>query len=93
VTRGTPRPAWIPLPGALPDWKTIYPIARRAMKSFEDGGNGFETTVDSWTIAARPVVAAKQTCVACHNHSVELNKPIGGLLYAFRRVKVSPAPE
>jgi hypothetical protein len=63
------------------------------MKSFQDGGNGFETRLDSWTIAVRLIIAAKQTCVACHNHAVELNQPIGGLLYAFRTVKVSPVPE
>lgn len=99
VTRGTPRPEWYPTsvntvapPDALPDWKTVYPLAQRAMKSFDDGGTGFETSIDSWQIAARPVVASQERCVACHNAPgfrtrapVALNQAVGGVLYAFRR--------
>jgi len=80
----TPRPAWYPSaevrpakPNALPDWNAIYPLARRAMKSFRDGGSGFETTLDSWQIAARPVIASREACVSCHNGQVELNQLIG----------------
>jgi hypothetical protein len=100
VTEGTPRPAWYPpqpksaeaKPGALPDWEAIYTLARRAMKSFQDGGQGFETTFDGWNIAARPVMASQARCVGCHNvqpggraHPAVLDRPIGGVLYAFRR--------
>jgi hypothetical protein len=102
ITIGTPRAVWYPglpatkveNPDALPDWNTIYPVARKAMKSFEDGGKGFETTVDSWQVAARPLLAESERCVACHNNMaigagkrVELNHAIGGVLYAFRRAK------
>ena len=102
ITRGTPRPAWYPTlakpagptPGALPDWNAIYPLAQKAMKSFQDGGKGFETTLDNWNIAARPVVASQARCVSCHNNpayaskrEVKLNEAIGGVLYAFRRVR------
>ena len=93
VTAGTPRAKWYPgLPQAaiattdgLPDWKTIYPLARKAMKSFADGGNGFETTVDSWQVAARPLLAESQRCLACHSGQV-MHHAIGGVLYAYRRV-------
>ncbi len=86
VTKGTPRF------GSIPGWNTVYPIASRAMKSFQDGGAGFETTLGSWTVAARPVIASRETCVGCHNRSVEINQPIGGLIYAFKRT-TGPAPE
>jgi hypothetical protein len=99
ITKGTPPPAWYPgLPqvgapatGALPDWKAVYPLARRAMQSFEDGGAGFETTLEGWNIAARPVVAEAR-CNICHNkisvlskQPAKANEPIGGVLYAFRK--------
>lgn len=99
MTRGTPRPSWYPtlakpaavIPGALPDWNTIYPLAQKAMLSFQDGGKGFETKVDDWNIAARPVVASQARCVSCHNNpayagkrETKLNAAIGGVLYAFR---------
>lgn len=70
---------------ALPDWNTMYPLARRAMNSFEDGGQGFETTQDSWQIVLRPVMAKQRTCTGCHA-GVTLGKPVGGVLYAFRQV-------
>jgi hypothetical protein len=102
VTSGTPRPSWYPLlaevavpnPGGLPDWRAIYPVASRAMKSFEDGGKGFETRLDTWNLAARPVIATQDRCVSCHNHqaynrgaSVRLGHPVGGVIYAFRQVR------
>ena len=100
MTRGTPRPNWYPTlakpdgpkPDALPDWKAIYPLAQRAMKSFHDGGAGFETKLDTWTIAARPVIASRERCVTCHSANkvageVKLNQAIGGVLYAYRRVQ------
>jgi hypothetical protein len=68
----------------LPDWRTIYPLAQRAMRSFADGGAGFETTIDSWRIAARPVIAGQQKCLTCHP-GVKLDRPLGGVLYAYRR--------
>jgi hypothetical protein len=78
---------------ALPDWNAIYPLARKAMRSFRDGGGGFDTSFGSWRIAARPVLATQQSCVSCHNNpayrpatrTVKLDQPIGGVLYAFRR--------
>jgi hypothetical protein len=100
ITRDTPRPAWYPLapstspaPGdALPDWKSIYPVGQRAMRDFMAGGTGFETTIGSWRIAARRVVACQAKCVTCHNSQaykqsspVALHQPIGGVLYAYRR--------
>jgi len=100
MTSGTPRPSWYPAlaqpaaaqPDALPDWKAIYPLARQAMQTFQEGGGGFETVVGSWTVAARPVIAGAQRCVDCHNNPAfrprtvtKLNQPLGGVLYAFRR--------
>jgi hypothetical protein len=96
MTRGTPRPRWYPPsrktaavdPNALPDWEAIYPLASKAMETFENGGQGFETTFGNWNIAARPVIASQQRCVTCHNRMdlpVKLNDPIGGVLYAYRR--------
>jgi hypothetical protein len=89
ITAGTPRPAWYPgmskvsaSPDRLPDWNQIYPVARRAMASFHDGGTGFETRLGNWDIAARPVTAEKR-CAICHGSETH----IGGLLYAFRRAK------
>jgi hypothetical protein len=88
ITRTTPRPAWYPgqpklsdVPAdALPDWNAVYPLAQRAMRSFQDGGAGFETKLANWDIAARPVSATAR-CVACHGNASRL----GGVLYAFRR--------
>ena len=88
VTRTTPRPAWYPYQAklssapadSLPDWKAVYPVAQRAMRSFQDGGAGFETALESWDIAARTVATGKR-CVMCHSDA----QPIGGVLYAFRR--------
>ncbi len=98
ITLGTPRPGWYPTvsitratPDALPDWRTIYPLAQKEMKSFEDGGGGFETSIGSWHVVARPFVASQERCVACHNMArdgsaaVELKDVLGGALYAFRR--------
>jgi hypothetical protein len=96
MTRRTPRPTWYPPsaktgavnPNGLPDWEAIYPLARKAMQSFEDGGQGFETAFGNWNIAARPVIASQQRCVTCHDtseHPIKLNDPIGGVLYAYRR--------
>lgn len=53
---------------ALPDWREIYPLARKAMRSFPDGGTGFETEFSGWNVVARPVVASFDRCVTCHNH-------------------------
>jgi len=98
VTTGTPRPALYPTavnpnptPDALPDWNAMYPLAQRAMKSFSDGGGGFETSLGasptSWRIAARPVLAGSEKCIACHGGpgGVSLHHALGGVLYAFRR--------
>jgi hypothetical protein len=99
VTQGAPRPRWYPTgenpaapPDALPDWKAIYPLAQRAMKSFADGGSGFETSLGTWNIAVRPVVASQDRCIACHNSNaygtggaVVMHQPLGGLIYAYRR--------
>ena len=80
MTAGTPRVA----PGGLPDLKTAYPMAQRAMRSFADGGTGFETTVDSWRIAVRPVLAEQERCVTCHAGAM-LHQALGGVIYAYRR--------
>jgi hypothetical protein len=100
MTKRTPRAAWYPSgplarvapPDVLPDWGTIYPLAQRAMKSFADGGSGFETSMNSWRIAARPVVATREKCIACHNNRAYgtgspavLQQALGGVLYAYRR--------
>ena len=91
ITKGTPRPAWYPgLPvgsaappaDALPDWKAIYPVAQEAMRRFREGGAGFETRVDSWSIAVRPVAASDRKCVGCHGGEVE--RAVGGVIYAWR---------
>lgn len=105
ITAGTPRPKWYPgrvlrtpVPATeatedvLPDWKTIYPVAQRAMRSFKDGGKGFEMEFQGWTLAARPAVAVNEKCVSCHNNKAytqslgdaKLGDPLGGVLYAFR---------
>ena len=88
VTRGTPRPAWYPhqttaaaaQSGSLPDWKAIYPLARRAMQDFQNGRPSFAGSLEGWEIVARPVASGDQ-CAMCHAR----NRPIGGVLYAFRR--------
>jgi hypothetical protein len=99
VTQGGPRPTWYPtgvnpaaLPDALPDWKEMYPVAQRAMKSFADGGTGFETSMGTWSVAVRPVIASQERCLTCHNSmahgtsgAVFLNQTLGGVIYAFRR--------
>jgi hypothetical protein len=102
VTANTPRPQWYPsrraglpeakdLSGTLSNWATMYPVAQRAMRSFKDGGRGFEVEFQGWTIAARPAVASDDRCVTCHRQSVypqrlalKKGDAIGGVLYAFR---------
>jgi len=87
ITPGTPRPAWYPesrdgvdllhrpkAAGSLPDWYDIYAVAQHAMSSFRDGGKGFETSLGSWTIAARPVPATQERCVTCHNGMLTPNR-------------------
>ena len=80
----------------LPDWNAIYPVAQRAMRSFKDGGKGFETEFLGWTIAARPAMAASSKCVSCHNSlapdSVKLGEAVGGVLYAYRVPSASAHP-
>jgi hypothetical protein len=109
ITAGTPRPKWypskvlrvsppevVPVEDRLPDWAAIYPVAQRAMKSFQDGGRGFEMEFHGWTLAARPALAVNEKCVSCHNNkaylqykgNAKLGDPLGGVLYAFR-----PTPE
>ncbi len=100
ITRGTPRPEWYPSMltlenenrDTLPNWLEIYPTAQRAMKSFRDGGKGFETDFKSWHLMARPVIATQARCVICHNNPafglrerVVLQEAIGGILYAYRQ--------
>jgi hypothetical protein len=99
MTQGAPRPKWYPtglnpaaLPDALPDWQEMYPLAQRAMKSFADGGTGFETSMGTWNIAVRPVVASQERCLTCHNSTAYgtggpavLHQALGGVIYAFRR--------
>jgi hypothetical protein len=99
VTQGAPRPKWYPTgvnpaapPDALPDWKEMYPLAQRAMKSFVDGGTGFETSIGMWSVAVRPVVVTQERCLTCHNSvaygtggAVVLHQALGGVIYAFRR--------
>ena len=51
----------------LPSWNDAYPLAQKAMKSFSDGGHGFETQINGWTIAARPAIANNERCITCHN--------------------------
>ena len=84
VTKGTAR-------SNLPSWNAAYPLAEKAMKSFSDGGHGFETKLDGWTIAARPAIANNARCVTCHNmQRIQGRKPlqtgdaIGGVLYAYK---------
>jgi hypothetical protein len=105
ITEGTPRAAWYPFmsvspersePDALPDWNQVYSLAQRGMRSFRDGGRGFETTHGSWTIAVRPALATDQGCVSCHNNTspspareFRVGDPLGGVLYAYR-IKPSP---
>src|SRR5260221_917578 len=62
-----PKPS---APDALPDWKTIYPIAREAMKSFEKGGKTYEASAGMWHIVARPVPASAAT--RSEEHTSEL---------------------
>ena len=88
---GSPRSAadvGITAADCLPDWIEIYPVAQRAMRSFKDGGKGFETEFQGWTIAARPALAASLRCVSCHNSvtpgSAKLGEAVGGVLYACR---------
>ena len=80
-----------PDPNALPAWRDAYPIAQRAMRSFNDGGHGFETGVGDWTISARPALASDARCLACHNagrakadRQLKIGDPVGGVLYAYK---------
>jgi hypothetical protein len=105
ITIGTPRPCWYPpnirtcesALDALPDWKDIYPLAQRAMKSFADGGKGFETSAGSWHFAVRVVAASQQRCVTCHNGTegvmarAALNQALGGVIYAYRHAPSAAA--
>lgn len=98
ITKGTPRPNWYPglkleeamSTDRLPDWQAIYPLARKAMASFADGGHGFETQLGAWKIVARPAIAGDGRCVACHNGQAETRNrfaagdALGGVLYAYR---------
>ena len=96
ITKGTKRPPLLagllesPAksdPDVLPTWREAYPIGQRAMRSFLDGGHGFETKVGWWTIAARPAIASDARCVSCHissNESQKIGEPIGGILYAYK---------
>ncbi len=75
----------------LPSWNTAYPLAEKAMKSFKDGGHGFEVHLDDWTIAARPAIANNVRCITCHNlrranewKPLKVGDAIGGVLYAYK---------
>jgi hypothetical protein len=68
----------------LPDWKVMYPVARRAMARLQGGGGGFESALAGWDIAVRPI-AVEQRCATCH----DIRRPIGGVIYAFRRAGLS----
>lgn len=87
ITTGTRR-------SGLPSWNAAYPLAMKAMKSFQDGGHGFETELDGWTIAARPAIATSERCVGCHNMQRGLSKKplhkgdvVGGVLYSYKTAK------
>ena len=100
ITKGTRRPPQMarlidppahPDPDALPTWLEAYPIGLRAMRSFADGGHGFETRIGDWTIAARPAIATNDRCLGCHNAAntnskkkLKLGEPVGGILYAYK---------
>ena len=99
ITKGTRRPPQMarlidppthPDPDALPTWLDAYPIGLRAMRSFADGGHGFETTLGNWTIAAKPALASGARCLGCHNANtnskkqLKLGDPVGGILYAYK---------
>lgn len=95
ITEGTPRPGWYPGlaksktidENALPDWREIYPVAQKAMKTFQTGEPGFETEIGNWTIAARPALATDARCVHCHQAAgskAQLGDAVGGILYAYR---------
>jgi len=107
ITVHTPRPDWYPSArvaamkekdsASLPNWVKIYPVAQRAMRSFQDGGKGFEMEFEGWTIAARPAIATHDRCVSCHSNralqgaTAKRGEPIGGVLYAFRPVVTATA--
>ena len=87
ITTGTRR-------SGLPSWNAAYPVAMKAMKNFQDGGHGFETELDGWTIAARPAIAKSERCVGCHNMQrgaskkpLHLGDAVGGVLYAYKTPK------
>lgn len=95
ITEGTPRPGWYPglakaraaNDDSLPDWKEIYPVAQKAMQTFQMGDPGFETEIGGWTIAARPAIATDARCVHCHQAAgskAQLGDAVGGILYAYR---------
>ncbi len=84
VTQGTLR-------ANLPSWNAAYPLAEKAMKSFKDGGHGFEEQLDEWTFAARPAIANDVRCITCHNmrrtqawKPLKVGDAIGGVLYAYK---------
>ncbi|MBL8234246.1 MAG: hypothetical protein JNL98_37465 [Bryobacterales bacterium] len=88
--KGLPRGTLPPDPDALPGLQAIYPLAHRAMRTFRDGGKGFEAKHGTWNIAARPTLASDQRCVDCHNATGQTGRTfkrgdaLGGVLYAYR---------
>ena len=50
------------LPGAVPLWDGT----RRALESFEEGGERHEFVAGRWQVEARPVRASAMTCLECH---------------------------
>jgi len=78
----------------LPKWEEVYPVASEAMHQFELGATSHAAIVNGWTLHARPVVAAKETCAQCHNGGtarldtaakVKPGDVLGGVVYLFRR--------
>jgi hypothetical protein len=77
---------------SVPDWKSVYSIAREAMQRFERGERSFDASMGEWCVLARAVPASSANCVGCHNnptigragHAIAQGDAIGGLLYLYR---------
>lgn len=78
----------------LPKWEEVYPIAAEAMRRFELGAISHSAALNGWTLHARPVAAANESCAACHNSGpahigsaapVKPGDVLGGVIYLFRR--------
>ncbi|HEV2689917.1 MAG TPA: hypothetical protein VGV35_15265 [Bryobacteraceae bacterium] len=74
-------------PQELPQPASLLEESRTALEAFKTG-QGYNVEKDGWTVALRPLRAANEACVQCHNNmgaSVKLNDPLGVVMYVYKR--------